>query len=381
MRHLSEGELRAFCDGALSAAKQDEVQRHLASCARCAEEVAVIRQRGRRVHTLLAELEPQTEVDPVAPRLARKLFEAYRRERKERRMARNPFSRRYRPAWAAAALILLVAVTLTVPPVRTVAGDLLSLFRVQRIEFTPVDQEALPDEEALEALAPEIERMFNETLTITAEGERETVDEATARDRAQFPVRLPESEEDARYEWTPPVRIGMQIDLPRLQALFAELGYQDVELPKALDGKMVEANLEGMLEATYGACDGESSAERDCMTLVQMRSPTATVPEGLDVDQLGRIYLELLGMRVEEAARVSERIDWTTTLLLPFPHHVNLTHETVSVDGVEGTLIRSESGYRPTPEYLLTWIKDDIVYAVTGKGDHAKALELADSLK
>jgi anti-sigma factor RsiW len=384
MRHLSEGQLRAFYDGGSSAAERDEVQRHLETCARCAERASAVRERGLRVHALLAELEPQAGMDAVPPRLARSRLEAHLKlkEGKERSMARNPFARRYRAAWAVAVLLLLVTVTLTVPPVRTLAGNLLGLFRVQRIEFTPVDEEALPDEETLEAVAPEIERMFDETLAITMEGETETLDEAGARARAEFHVRLPAVAEDpVRYEWTPPVHIAMQVDLPRLRALFAELGYQDVDLPRALDGQTVEAQFEGLLTAMYGACDDESPTGQDCMVFVQMPSPTATAPQDLDVDRLGRVYLELLGVPDDEAARLSERVDWTTTLVVPLPHHVNLTHEMVRVDGVEGALIHSESGYRPSPEYLLTWIRGGVVYAVTGKGDPAAALELARSLE
>jgi hypothetical protein len=296
-------------------------------------------------------------------------------------MAHNPFSRRYRPAWATAALIVLIALTLTIPPARTLAGDLLQLFRVQKIAFTPVSTEALPDEETLEALAPEIERMFEDTLTITVDGKQQEVTESSVRSLAPFPVRLPAVKEEGRYEWTPPVHISMQVDLPRWRALLAELGYQDINLPSALDGETVEAHLQGMLSAAYGQCDEQSGATPDCTTFVQMASPSATVPDGLDVDQLGRIYLELLGMPAEEAGRLSRQIDWTTTLVLPFPHHVNLTYETAPVDGVEGTLIHSESSYRPAAEYLLTWVKGDVVYAVIGKGDHTEALELADSLE
>jgi hypothetical protein len=297
-------------------------------------------------------------------------------------MAHNPFSRRYRPAWAAAVLVMLVAVTLTVRPIRLLAGNLLGLFRVQRIEFTPVSEEDLPDEEALQAVAPEIERMFDKTLRITAEGEQQRVTEASARERAEFPVRLPAAgEESAKYEWTPPMHIAFQVDLPQIRAVFAELGYQDIDLPTALDGETVEADFDGILTVSYGACSQDAPAGEDCMTFVQMPSPSASVPDGLDVDQLGRVYLELLGMPAEEAARLSARIDWTTTLVLPFPHHVNLTHETVRVDGVEGTLIHSQSSYRPTPEYLLTWVRDDMIYAFTGKGDYSEVLQLAASLR
>jgi hypothetical protein len=382
MRHPDEGRLRAFYDGALDGAARDEVEQHLAICWSCAERGAAVQERGHRVHRLLAELEPQTQMDAVAGRLIRQRFEAYGQERKERRMARNPFSRRYRPAWAAGALVILVVVTLTVPPVRSLAGDLLGLFRVQRIEFTPVSEENLPDEETLEAVAPEIERMFDETLIVSTEGDYETLTEASAREQAEFPVRLPAAGgANARYEWTPPVHIALEVDLPQMRALFAELGYAKVDLPAGLDGKTVEADFTGMLTVSYGDCSQDAPTGEDCTTFVQMPSPSATVPDGLDIDQLGRVYLELLGMPIEEAAHLSERIDWTTTLVLPFPHHVNLTHETVQVDGVEGTLMHSESGYRPTPEYLLTWIKDGIIYAFAGKGDYSEALELAASLR
>jgi hypothetical protein len=381
MRHLTEGELQAFFDGALSVPERAQIEQHLKSCSRCAEQAALVQRRRDHVRGLLSKLERQPGIDPIVPGMAKRRFDVLQRERKERRMARNPFSRRYRPAWAAGALVLLIALTLTIPPARTLAGDLLQLFRVQRIEFTSVSTDALPDEETLEALAPEIERMFEDTLTITSEGEPQEVSETAVDGLARFPVRLPDTDAEGSFEWTPPVHITVQVDLPRWQALFAELGYQDVALPKALDGKTVEAELQGMVSVAYGGCGDSSPTEEDCITFVQMASPSATVPDGLDIDQLGRIYLELLGMPADEAERLSKQIDWTTTLVLPFPHHVNLTYETVHVDGVEGTLIHSESGYRPAPEYLLAWVKGGVVYAVTGTGDHTEALELTESLR
>jgi hypothetical protein len=382
MRHPDEGKLRAFLDGALDTTEHEHVRRHLASCARCAERATVIETRAHRVGTLLAELEPETDRHAVPPRVARQRFEAYRNERKERVMARNPFSRRYGPAWATALLVMAVAVTLTVPPLRSLAGELLGLFRVQRIEFTPVGEEVWPDEATLRAVAPEIDRMFDQALTITSLGEQQSMTEASARELAEFPVRLPAAGgENAQVEWTPPVHISFEVDLPQIRALFAELGYQDIDLPTALDGKIVEADFAGILTTHYGACDQDGFEGQDCITFIQMPSPSASVPDGLDIDQLGRVYLELLGMPVEEASRLSKRIDWTTTLVLPFPHHVNITHETIQVDSAEGTLIHSESGYRPTPEYLLTWVKDDIIYAIAGKGDYSEGLAMAASLE
>jgi hypothetical protein len=294
-------------------------------------------------------------------------------------MVRNPFARPYRPAWAAAVLALLVVVTFTVAPVRSFAKDLLAIFRVQEIAFTPVDVEALPDEEALEAVAPEIERLFGESLAVMAASSSETLTEAAARERAPFPIRLPHGRVAVRHEWTPPVHIAIDIDVRQFEALFRELGYGYIELPGELDGRTVEAGFSGVLTSRYGSCEDEA-LQGNCATFVQMASPSVSAPDGLEVDQLGRIYLELLGLPAEEAAELSRQIDWTSTLVLPFPHHVGLTHEALSLDGVEATLIYSESSYRPAPEYLITWVKNDVIYALAGQGDYSQALELIASL-
>ncbi len=379
MRHISEGTLRALYDDALSTEERARVRQHLTTCGQCAQRASIVQQRADHVYALLSELESEPGARPVMPQTAHSQLAAYRQMRKEQRMARNPFSRRYRPAWFVAALALLTVVTLTVPPIRTLAGDLLAVFRVESVAFTPVDVEAFPNEEILEDLAPEIERTFGESLGVVTEKEPADVTEAEARERADFPIRLPDTTEPTRHEWTPPIHISMEVDVSQIEALFTELGYEDVRLPQALEGRTVEADFSGMLTTYYGSC-ADASVGRDCITLVQMASPTASVPDGLDIEQLGRIYLELLGTPTEEARQLSEQIDWTTTLVLPFPHHVNLTHETLSIEGVEATLVHSESGYRPT-EYLLTWVKGDVIYAVIGQGDSSEALSLAASLR
>ena len=63
---------------------------------------------------------------------------------------RKLFSRRYRPAWVLVALVLALAVAFTFQPVRTLANDLLSLFRVRKIQFVEVNPANVPDDETLE---------------------------------------------------------------------------------------------------------------------------------------------------------------------------------------------------------------------------------------
>ena len=55
-------------------------------------------------------------------------------------MRHNVFSPRYRSVWIATALIIAFAVSFVCAPVRTWAGNLLALFRVQKIEFVQFDR-------------------------------------------------------------------------------------------------------------------------------------------------------------------------------------------------------------------------------------------------
>ena len=50
------------------------------------------------------------------------------------------------------------------------------------------------------------------------------------------------------------------------------------------------------------------------------------------------------------------------------------------MDGVDGTLIQQRLNSH-APQYILIWMKDGILYALTGSGSSATALEIAGSLK
>ncbi len=103
------------------------------------------------------------------------------------------------------------------------------------------------------------------------------------------------------------------------------------------------------------------------------------MPPGLDIVRIGEAFLQVLGMSSEEAAQFSRNLDWTTTLIIPIPRY-GASYEEVSVDGVTGTLIR-QSLEDHAPQYLLIWIKDGIVYALTGPGTGSNAQNIVRTLQ
>jgi hypothetical protein len=190
------------------------------------------------------------------------------------------------------------------------------------------------------------------------------------------------------------MKASFLVDLPKVQAFLNEIGYSDLKLPSELDGAVVTMDLPVAVSASFGECgfseeftpeEGVDPDERplprmlDCTTLIQVASPEISAPPGLDIAGIGEIFLQVLGMSPEEAAQFTSNVDWTTTLIIPIPRY-GTEYEDVFVDGVEGTLIM-QSQRSDYPEYLLVWIKDGVVYALTGPGEATAALEIADSLK
>ena len=116
-----------------------------------------------------------------------------------------------------------------------------------------------------------------------------------------------------------------------------------------------------------------------CLQPCEPPSPAVEAPADLDVDAIGEAFLQVTGMSPEEAAEFSKTVDWTTTLVIPVPRY-GTEHEQIQVDGVTGTFIKHYE-YKSGDSYLLIWIKNDIVYALSGPGDKADALQIVNSLE
>lgn len=389
MGHPDEGQLRAYLDGALSGEECERVRAHLAACARCAHEAAAVQARGARVQASLAALDTPAEREPVPARVAWHRLRDYR-ERREQTMLNNLFAPRYRRRWMAVGVVLVLAVAFSFAPVRALAGDLLALFRVRKVEFVQVDPSRF-DAGTLEAAAHRFESIMQQEVDTQRDGEPQVVDRATAQSRSGIPIRLPTAlGSESQIILEPGLHADLRVDLPRVRTLLGELGYGDVQLPESIHGAQVSVDFYPAVVTTYGPCgQGDTSDApasnvdaKGCTLFVQMRSPEASIPPGLDIDRLGQAYLQLLGMSAEEATRFSQRVDWTTTLVLPIPGSNRLASEDVEVDGVKGVLVYPRQQDSEVQRCLLVWVKDGIVYALYSRSaERQNAVDIAQSLQ
>lgn len=346
-----------------------------------------------RISEHLAVLDPLPSESPPPARQALSRFEDHYKVKENSNMFDRIFNRKYRFAWVAVGVIAVLAVAMLFPQVRAIGSSFLGLFRVEQFTILEFDPEQL--EERLSS-ASNFEYLLSEDVQVEKFGEQqEVVDADQASSLVGIPVRLPTAVEGETYlDVQPGMKVSFLVDLPKVQALLNEIGYSDLRLPSDLDGAEISMELPVAVSASFGECgfseefipvEGVDPDDRpparmlNCTTLIQVASPEISAPPGLDIAGIGEIFLQVLGMTPEEAAQFTSNVDWTTTLIIPIPRY-GTEYQDVFVDGVEGTLIM-QSQRSDFPQYMLIWIKDGVVYALTGPGEADSALQIADSLE
>ncbi len=390
--HLNDGELRAFLDDEMAIPFHERAAAHLSSCSHCRQRAEVLAAQMGRIHERLAALSPLAEESP-APAGAAYVKWKHRILQKEKpSMMKNIFAPRYRLALAAMLIVAILSLAMAFPGVRALANDFLGIFRIQRFTVVQFNPEDVPERLGH---STQFEYILSEDVQFEQMGENQvvsTVAEASAL--AGFAVRLPTAVEGALHlEVQPGLHASLTINLPRVRSLLAEIGRSDIVLPDAMDGATVTLDLPTAVIASYGDCEFEAQEVQEtefdpqatlpvfnpCTTLVQVPSPTISAPPDLDFNQVGEAFLQVLGMSPEEAEHFSQRMNWTTTLVVPIPRY-SATHQDVRVDGVEGVLIR-QTRDPIQGEYLMMWVNDGIVYALMGTGSPSTALSIGNSLK
>jgi hypothetical protein len=382
--HLTEGELRAILDGEATAHESE----HARQCAACQQRLEHLRLQSSAVAHKLSFLRTE-EAPATAPLAAWEKFSNRIMIQKESSMLRKLFA--FPVIRYAAIAALLLALVLAFPGTRALAGELLNMFRVQQVAVIPVDFTGLKQLTG-GASGQQLSELISSSIDMQQKpGDPVTVANATeASQQAGFTVRLPESSTPSQIYVTGASEFTLTVDRAKAQALLNEAGRSDLILPEAIDGAKISAHVPASVSTSYGTCPKPQANDegnltesrmrlyRDCIIFAQIPSPTVDAPAGVDVAQLAQIGLEFTGMSSEQAKAYTNTVDWTSTLVVPIPKNA-ATYEQVSVDGVTGTLIQRPEG--DAPQYALLWVKDGIIYAISGLGTGSQqAIDMANSL-
>ncbi len=380
--HISEPKLRAKLDGELPADESLAVERHLSECARCRARSVELARAAGEIQSLFSEL-PEGAQPDIGAAFTR--TQARVEEHRDVRHRRSWLPARLAPAWGAVAAVALVVVLMSSPMARAAAQKFLAFLRVKNVVVVPVER---PD--FGEGKGKLISDFLASSVNVTTKEEpRPVATREQASELAGFAVRLP-----AALSETPQLTVegahafNFTVDLRRAQTLIGVLGRPDLNLPANLDGARIAVDVPRGVVARYGKCGprqrGPHGHEQDfqdeCMMIMQVPAPTiVTMPE-LNLTEIAEIGLQFTGMSGEDARAFARTVDWSSTLAIPLPAAF-ATHETVTIEGVQGVLLTG----KPRPErrtpYGLVWVKNGIIHNVGGWGNPTMALPVAQSLQ
>jgi len=393
MNCLQEGILRARLDGQLNQEESGAIDRHLAECAPCRNKLETLAADAERVRGALETLAPGPQEvisDPAAA------YARFRAQQPEESAPLTVFSRlfaaRLRPLWAGAALLAVLVACFSFAPARSWAQRFLAMLRVQKIAVIPIDTATLRGPQSGSGAGKMIGQLISDSIEVTMHSEPQTAASVgQASQLAGYPVRLLSARSDVP-KITVQGQQGFQMTLnrDRLQGILDEFGRSDLQLPASVDGALVAVQIPNSVMAVYGQCPqpGQNNSQSPpkasdlagCVTLLQVPSPTVSVPPDLNLGQLATLALQAAGMSAQDAESFCNTVDWTSTLVVPVPLNAG-SYETTSVDGVQGTLITLRGWGTGLAGYSLLWVKSGIIYSLNGFGSADQAVPLADSLE
>ncbi|HEY1467732.1 MAG TPA: zf-HC2 domain-containing protein [Candidatus Acidoferrum sp.] len=389
--------LRALLDGELAPAESAAVDKHIAECPACQSRSKAVSAAAARVGTLLGSLDVPASAGESNPQMALARFKARLNPQEERvPFLTRIFAPRWRFAWAASLAAVILAGSLAFPSARSFAQRLLATLRIEKVQTVPLDFASM-DDPSNRKLQQGLAQMISDNVVVTTdEKEMDASSQDAASKLTGFPVKVLSSRQDP-----PSFRVAgahafhMTVDRSRLQEVLDEAGRTDLILPANLDGAQVSVQVPRSAEVSYGNCGDRKSrhhgpepadsadanppsAPSDCLALIQAPSPTINMPAELNLQQLAETALQLAGMTPVQARKFCQTIDWKSTLVLPIPRSVT-SYEPVSINGIQGTLMRFPS--KRGPSYGLIWVDDGIIYGLVGWGDPNVAVQLASSLE
>ncbi|HEY6071903.1 MAG TPA: hypothetical protein VIV15_00570 [Anaerolineales bacterium] len=386
-KHLTEGELRAAVDGEAEA----KAAAHLSACPECRDRLRQIEAHAEFAGRRLDFMTPADESRIPNSAAAWNRFSQQIALKKENPMLKRLFS--FPVVRFGVSAVLILALVLAFPATRALAGELLNLFRVQQVTVIPVDFTGLEQLTGDGTLGSQFTSLISESMEMSQKPGAPVVaaNAEEASKVAGFNLRLPTGTQPSQIYVTGRGAFSFTVDRTKAQALLDEAGRSDLVLPQSVDGARISVTVPASVSVGYGTCPSPSAIDSDkpgseingrrypdCVILAEIPSPTVDAPADVNVAELARLGLEFTGMSPEEAAAFTSSVDWASTLVIPIPKNAAI-YKQVEVDGVTGTLIQRPAD--DAPQYALLWVKDGIVYAISGLGTNSQqAIDMANSI-
>ena len=318
-----------------------------------------------------------------------------------------PARRGWRVAITLAAVVAALGVALSFAPVRTFAGQVLSIFRVQKIATVSITADDLSQiGKSLEKGDSHIS--LKELGDVWMDGKPDFGDKepkltslSAAQSAVDFRILTPSGVDGTQSVLVQPgmaVRFKLHID--KVNELLRYYGAEKL-FSSSLDGKEFEIKMPPTVYLTYGKQKLEFTSNGQDMVpsgdtpvtvspdptsqdvfIVQTRGPELVVPSGIDPLEIRDVLLNLPFLPQNMRTQLAGVSDWQNTLLIP---SIAGSTRDITVNGNPGVVITppadpdAPADARASEGAAVMWHQDGVLHAV-GSASESTSRKVAESM-
>lgn len=245
---------------------------------------------------------------------------------------------------AAAALVaagLLSAIFL--PPARTIAGEILQLFRAEKFAAIRIDPQAVAN------FDPSQLGKFNffppETSRVP------TIEEAAKKTGLSVaePSFLPPNLMRSGITASSAGKVSLTFDLKKFRHYLSQNNIEGINLPDSLDDSTITAHIPPSVAMQFGEGKNKPGGSQ-ALIFAQGGLPEVEAPPGVDFDTVRGELLKLPVFPPEVRDQLANITDWKRTLPIPYPVDQVTSEKVIVADGRDGLYFESKEG-----DKVLIW--------------------------
>ncbi len=364
-----EGILQAYMDNELNSEQRREITRHLEQCDKCRYILEELQSNSNFVNLCMNQYLANL---PKAPNA----LTTGLRDNRLRRFKRSlNVMKPYRKFIATAAMVAVLFTAFSFPAVRSMAGEFLTVFRMEKVQTITVNPGDIE----------QLERAFNEgtgnvnidnfgKVEVTGKHEAVSVTIAQAAEAVDFTIKLPPPTgyNEPELQKITASTASLTLDVASVNSLLQSLGSTKL-LPESLDGQTFTMHMPTAIMANY-------RSGNDMLTVTQARSPEMKAPSGVDVLAIKDALLNVPALPENLRNQLLAVDDWQHTVLIP---NMNGASRDVMVNGSQGVFVDGNTRHdNSVPMSFLVWQDNGVVYTLSGTNlDEQSALAIAGQMK
>ncbi len=371
MKCLDNGTIQSYIDGELEINEKKNIENHILTCDKCERAIVNAKNIDDFVFEKIS-IYKENNSQSINPKIPE--FVNNRRNNAAEHPKKNflNFLYQYRKIAAMICVCSLVALSVTVQPVRAFIKETLHIFRVENVKGFSLDIADLNEiQSKLRSKQGQID--LDKIGSIEMNGfEEKSISVEEAESISEFNVLLPAVKEDTKFE-IKKVEAGTMdftLNVQNVNELMKSFGSKEL-LPLSVDGKTFTIDFPSQISFDYNY-DGKK------YIINETKTPEILVPADVNEDEIFDSVVNMPILPEDLKNQLKSVKDWKKTLYIPL---VDSITEEVSINGNKGFLILPQGDTNNEKIISVFWYNSGAIYSVSCNNSKENILKFAEALR